>query len=241
MLVFYINLSFSLYCLQPFVPENAHVIFNEPGPYVPDTVAKYSCALGFERIGQEKRTCLSNGTWSGSAPVCALDIAVNKPVEQSSGGPPSASRGFCYITNNDTKSWWEVELLGSYSIHSIVMQSGKQSSNLVSIELMLDTGDLKSCDISSHSLSDSNIISVICSYDHVSKVRIITANRLELCAVHVYATNAGLIIYIKNMFGFTIVFCFLLGVVYRSLAYSTDYRRVKRSFFARRPVNGEIT
>uniref|UniRef100_A0A8R1IJT7 Secreted protein n=2 Tax=Caenorhabditis japonica TaxID=281687 RepID=A0A8R1IJT7_CAEJA len=34
--------STTTYCLQPFVPENAHVIFNEPGPYASDTVAKYS-------------------------------------------------------------------------------------------------------------------------------------------------------------------------------------------------------
>ena len=30
----------------------------------------YSCAQGLALIGDDTRTCLSNGTWSGSVPTC---------------------------------------------------------------------------------------------------------------------------------------------------------------------------
>ena len=32
--------------------------------------AFYSCAAGFTLVGPDKRTCLSNGFWSGNDPVC---------------------------------------------------------------------------------------------------------------------------------------------------------------------------
>ena len=34
------------------------------------TVATYSCADGYELVGEEKRTCLVDGTWTGTEPQC---------------------------------------------------------------------------------------------------------------------------------------------------------------------------
>ena len=35
-------------------------------------LADYSCNDGFELIGEDMRTCQTDGTWSGSAPTCQL-------------------------------------------------------------------------------------------------------------------------------------------------------------------------
>ena len=34
------------------------------------TVATYSCADGYELAGEENRTCLVDGTWTGAEPQC---------------------------------------------------------------------------------------------------------------------------------------------------------------------------
>ena len=34
------------------------------------TVATYSCADGYELVGEENRTCLVDGTWTGAEPHC---------------------------------------------------------------------------------------------------------------------------------------------------------------------------
>ena len=34
------------------------------------TVATYSCADGYELVGEERRTCLVDGTWRGDEPQC---------------------------------------------------------------------------------------------------------------------------------------------------------------------------
>ena len=48
-------------------PDNGNVVFN--GTTV-GSVAKYSCITGYVLKGQRSRKCLSNGVWSGSAPIC---------------------------------------------------------------------------------------------------------------------------------------------------------------------------
>ncbi|CAI4229861.1 unnamed protein product [Auanema sp. JU1783] len=180
-------------CLQPFVPENGHVIFNEPGPYTPKTVAKYSCALGFERVGPEERVCKSDGTWSNEAPICAVDVAANKPTTQSTGTTSDVVfKGLCTNTENEKSSWWDVDLLGSYSVHAISIRLGKQSSVVSTIELTLNNGDIKLCDISTIDLSAGNSSATIisCKQKNVSRIRVTTRQQLHLCDFHVYATDA---------------------------------------------------
>uniref|UniRef100_A0A1I7U504 Sushi domain-containing protein n=1 Tax=Caenorhabditis tropicalis TaxID=1561998 RepID=A0A1I7U504_9PELO len=183
--------STSLFCLQPFVPENAHVIFNEPGPYARDTVAKYSCALGFDLIGSEERTCLSDGSWSDEPPICAIDVAFNKPVTQSSGNVATALGGtLCTMTNDESKSFWEVDLLGDYSIRSISMKLGTKSSPIVSVEAIETGGAVHQCIVDSSLFTANQTTSISCSYDTVSRLRITATRRLHLCQVNVYAVNA---------------------------------------------------
>uniref|UniRef100_A0A0K0DA97 Sushi domain-containing protein n=1 Tax=Angiostrongylus cantonensis TaxID=6313 RepID=A0A0K0DA97_ANGCA len=75
----------ALNCLHPFVPENGYVTFDVPAPYIPSTIAKYSCAAGFDSIGgTDRRACTSSGRWTGEAPTCAIDVAAGKPATQAS-------------------------------------------------------------------------------------------------------------------------------------------------------------
>ncbi|RCN45530.1 sushi domain protein [Ancylostoma caninum] len=75
-------------CPHPNVPENGHIVFDGSSPYAPftpNTVAKYSCAPGFDKVGgTDERICSPSGSWSGEAPVCAIDVAAGKPAVQAS-------------------------------------------------------------------------------------------------------------------------------------------------------------
>ncbi|CAI5438708.1 unnamed protein product [Caenorhabditis angaria] len=179
------------FCLQPFVPENAHVIFNEPGPYAKDTVAKYSCALGFDLIGSEERTCLSDGSWSDEPPICAIDVSFNKPVKQSSGNVVlTLGTTMCTMTNDEHKSYWEVDLLGEYSVRSISIRLGPKSSPIISVEAILKNGMKQQCITDSSLFTINSTTSLSCSYDDISRIRITATRRLHLCQVNIYAVNA---------------------------------------------------
>ena len=39
--------------------------------------ARYTCNVGFERVGQNIRVCKSNGKWSGEAPICRRKSTVH--------------------------------------------------------------------------------------------------------------------------------------------------------------------
>jgi len=42
--------------------------------YTVDTVIKYFCNSGYKLGGDDERTCLENGTWSGEQPSCKSTI-----------------------------------------------------------------------------------------------------------------------------------------------------------------------
>ncbi|MCB9603534.1 MAG: hypothetical protein H6724_07490 [Sandaracinus sp.] len=48
------------------------------------SLAVYSCNDGFTLVGSNMRECQSNGTWSGTSPTCAADVA-------NCGAPPTAT------------------------------------------------------------------------------------------------------------------------------------------------------
>ena len=48
-------------------PDNGKVTVKET---FLGSVANYSCDPGYTRIGDEIRTCLRDGTWSGNEPIC---------------------------------------------------------------------------------------------------------------------------------------------------------------------------
>ncbi|EYB92205.1 hypothetical protein Y032_0197g1595 [Ancylostoma ceylanicum] len=182
-------------CPHPNVPENGHIVFDGPSPYAPftpNTVAKYSCAPGFDKVGgTDERICSPSGSWSGEAPVCAIDVAAGKPAVQSSGNSASSvSRGLCTISDNIQGSWWEVDLLGSYEVHGVSIRLGKQSSHILNIYLIQQNGELRQCDISAYSFVENATVFVICELDRVDKVRVVAESRLHLCEARVFATNA---------------------------------------------------
>lgn len=180
------------FCLQPDVPENCHVIFAQPGPYPEGTVAKYNCALGYERIGPEERTCQSDGKWSGKVPICAIDVAQNKPAEQSSGQSTAQNAVLsipnCALTDSAKSSWWSVDLLGSFNIRAISITLGHLSSELVDIRMDSGNGTMTSCSREVSLLKNSTTIQ--CSGDSVTSVMVHAESRLHLCSIKVYATNA---------------------------------------------------
>ena len=48
-----------------------------------DSVATYSCDAGYAPKGDITRTCLSGGTWSGSAPTCEGEVLAAQCVADS--------------------------------------------------------------------------------------------------------------------------------------------------------------
>uniref|UniRef100_A0A914XUR2 Sushi domain-containing protein n=1 Tax=Panagrolaimus superbus TaxID=310955 RepID=A0A914XUR2_9BILA len=126
--------STTTFCLQPDVPENCHVIFAQPGPYQP---------------GSDERKCAENGQWTGVAPLCAIDVAANKPAEQSSGQSTAQNAVLslpnCALTDSSKSSWWSVNLLGSFDIRAISITLGHLSSELVDIRMETSNGTMSSC------------------------------------------------------------------------------------------------
>ena len=53
-------------------PTNGMIGYNieAASPRPVDTVATYTCVTGYTLNGNTMRTCMSDGVWSGSAPVC---------------------------------------------------------------------------------------------------------------------------------------------------------------------------
>ena len=48
-------------------PANGKVDFTTTGF---GAIARYRCSAGFRIVGDVSRTCKSDGTWSGAAPIC---------------------------------------------------------------------------------------------------------------------------------------------------------------------------
>ena len=47
-----------------------------PTPPTTDSVALYHCEEGYILVGDERRICFSNQTWSGKEPTCGKDMHV---------------------------------------------------------------------------------------------------------------------------------------------------------------------
>ena len=47
------------------------IVHYDTEPSIPNgTAATYSCIDGYELVGEENRTCLVDGTWTGTEPLC---------------------------------------------------------------------------------------------------------------------------------------------------------------------------
>ena len=59
--------------LHPGQLSRGSVSISSSGPpYSVGTLASYTCDEGYERVGDNSRTCQSDGQWSGSVPQCRL-------------------------------------------------------------------------------------------------------------------------------------------------------------------------
>ncbi|MBN3306145.1 SVEP1 protein, partial [Amia calva] len=63
-------------CGLPLIPENGTVAGNE---YTFRKQIEYSCNAGFVLIGEMHSSCLANGSWSHTAPVCRPAICTRPP------------------------------------------------------------------------------------------------------------------------------------------------------------------
>uniref|UniRef100_A0A914W7C1 Uncharacterized protein n=1 Tax=Plectus sambesii TaxID=2011161 RepID=A0A914W7C1_9BILA len=146
------NCEAAVYCSQPDVPENCHVIFPSVGPYTPGMRAKYNCAVGFLHLGVEERECLGDGSWSDEAPVCAVNVALYKPARQSTTiirdlvslhanlSTDGALDGRCSHTLKEATPWWSVDLLETYTIHAVeILFSGATNRQIDSIEITVES------------------------------------------------------------------------------------------------------
>ena len=73
-------LSFFLSFFSPGVPTCPVLdppkdgLVSQSGTSIGDT-ATYSCILGFELVGNNRRTCVEPGQWSGAEPSCRSEHA----------------------------------------------------------------------------------------------------------------------------------------------------------------------
>ena len=56
-------------CAEPTNPTDGTVLYSQRGF---ESKATYSCHSGFELLGDDTRTCLSDETWSGATPTCVF-------------------------------------------------------------------------------------------------------------------------------------------------------------------------
>ena len=61
-----------LACLSLKNPSNGTVTCPRGDDAAPSTgdICTYTCNTGYKLIGSHTRTCQSNGSWSGSVPMC---------------------------------------------------------------------------------------------------------------------------------------------------------------------------
>ena len=47
----------------------------------PVNEAVYSCNHGYNLVGGSRRTCVDNGTWTGSSPYCSSKFKATSPIQ----------------------------------------------------------------------------------------------------------------------------------------------------------------
>ena len=85
------NADGQLDCPHPPVPYAATYTNVTGGLNRSQWSIKYVCDRGYTLFGEASRNC-NEGQWKGSMPVCAVNVALNKPASASSvnnGGKPA--------------------------------------------------------------------------------------------------------------------------------------------------------
>ncbi|OQV20373.1 Sushi, von Willebrand factor type A, EGF and pentraxin domain-containing protein 1 [Hypsibius exemplaris] len=127
------------YCGFPGTPANSRVEFSTES-LTTGTFAVYSCDDGYRLLGARSRYCLDEGRWSGSQPVCVVNVALNKPVNSSSAQPGGLAehgndgnvdnrhrKQFCMETEREALPWWRVDLLASYEVYGVLIHGNADS------------------------------------------------------------------------------------------------------------------
>uniref|UniRef100_A0A0N5BWP6 Sushi, von Willebrand factor type A, EGF and pentraxin domain-containing protein 1 n=1 Tax=Strongyloides papillosus TaxID=174720 RepID=A0A0N5BWP6_STREA len=184
-------------CLQPSVSENCQILLPDIAPYDVGSIARYSCSTGFEKIGDEERKCKSDGTWSGDAPLCVIDVAKDKPSFQSSGNSAMyavTTVPMCSITENSIyeSASWSVDLLSKYKIRAISYVLGHLSGSISDIILIDKNGENHSCSKFIHQKNNNpnETVTVHCQGNNISKIKMIVAGKLHLCDFKAYAIDS---------------------------------------------------
>ena len=58
-------------CGDPGIPDNGGIRYVDT---LEDSVANYSCNLGYRLDGDSQRVCQSNAMWSGAVPNCIREL-----------------------------------------------------------------------------------------------------------------------------------------------------------------------
>ena len=59
-------------CPELDYPENGIVLcpLKEDKKYLYEDFCKFTCNTGYELVGSDTRSCKSDGSWSGTQPIC---------------------------------------------------------------------------------------------------------------------------------------------------------------------------
>jgi len=113
-------------CGHPGEPANGTLMSTEILFYPGEEIV-YSCKKGFLLIGEDKRTCEADGSWSGFLPSCKENLALLKPATQSDilwsyrpdlavdGDPNTCS----FTSRQEGQRWWQVSLKGYLVVESV--------------------------------------------------------------------------------------------------------------------------
>ncbi len=118
-------------CPHPAVPYAASYLNETGGPAGTSWKIKYVCDSGYVLFGEDVREC-KDGKWKGQLPICAVNVAKNKPASASSvnegGKPANAVNGKtssvhegsqCTETKSEKSPWWTVDLLDAYKVQYV--------------------------------------------------------------------------------------------------------------------------
>ena len=118
-------------CPHPAVPYAATYTNVTGGPAASNWKINYVCDRGYTLFGEKAREC-KEGKWKGDLPVCAVNVALNKPASSSStnngGRPENAVDGKtssvhegkkCTETKSEKSPWWTVDLLEAAKIQFV--------------------------------------------------------------------------------------------------------------------------
>ncbi|XP_055348277.1 uncharacterized protein LOC129595331 [Paramacrobiotus metropolitanus] len=187
----------------PTVPANGAIHF----PIPVGTTAVYSCEPPYITLGETRRTCRPDATWSGTVPFCGLNVAMHKPlvfpnlrnIWLTNDGIISTRARDCFSHDlqRGEKLSWKMDLTEKFDVHSIRILALADSPWSANVTLFSDPLTNVTCGRIDYSgLDQTAAVSIPCA-SIVSGVRyvqidfsLLDAGRLRVCEVNVLAVDA---------------------------------------------------